>query len=201
MDGQCLLFHKWPSEEFKAAFGVVLICIQFFIPFIVLVYCYGHILFMLSKRVHRYRAQTTTMQNLPWIIESNNNTISVQGQTCEIQQQCISTPVDRFQLARRNTIKTFVIVACCFVVCWSQNQVYYLMHHIGHEVDWNSTYYHVTITMVFLNSTVNPFVYLILYKDYQVALKQFVHGWCDCGSQLLFAKAISSKQRSVNNSP
>ena len=82
---------------------------------------------------------------------------------------------DRFQRARRNTINTLLVVGCCFIICWIQNRVLYFMYNLGYEIDWNSPYYHFTVLMVFVNCTVNPFVYLIKYQDYQVALKEFLH--------------------------
>ena len=75
------------------------------------------------------------------------------------------------QLTRRNTIKTLLIVGQCFIICWSQNEFFYLMNNFGYPLDWNSTYFHFTVLMVFLN----PFIYLIKYQDYQVALRQFLH--------------------------
>ena len=45
------------------------------------------------------------------------------------------------------------------------------MYNIGYDVDFNSTFYQVSILMAFINCTINPFVYLIKYKDYQEALK------------------------------
>ena len=45
------------------------------------------------------------------------------------------------------------------------------MFNLGHGLDWNGVYYKFTVLMVFLNCTVNPFIYLIKYKDYQEALK------------------------------
>ena len=45
------------------------------------------------------------------------------------------------------------------------------MYNCGFDLDWNSTYYHVTVLMVFINSTINPFIYLIMYRDYQVAIQ------------------------------
>ena len=81
---------------------------------------------------------------------------------------------DQFQLARRNTIKTFLIVAICFVMCWSNNQIYFLMHNLGYDINWDGVYYKFTIFMVFLNCTVNPFIYLIKYRDYQKALRSMI---------------------------
>ena len=45
------------------------------------------------------------------------------------------------------------------------------MYNIGYDVDFNGTFYQVSILMAFINCTINPFIYLIKYKDYQQALK------------------------------
>ena len=42
----------WPSEEVKTAFGLCLMFIQFFIPFIVLILCYGKIVWVLTRRIN-----------------------------------------------------------------------------------------------------------------------------------------------------
>ena len=76
-----------------------------------------------------------------------------------------NTQTEKFHLARKNTIKTFLLVGLCFVICWSNNSVYYLMYNLGYKADWNSTYLHFTVLMIFLNCTVNPFIYLFKYKD------------------------------------
>ena len=48
------------------------------------------------------------------------------------------------------------------------------MYNLGYELDYNGAYYQFTALMVFLNCTVNPFIYLIKYKDYQEALRKFL---------------------------
>ena len=47
------------------------------------------------------------------------------------------------------------------------------MYFLGYDVDWNGLYFRFCIIMVYINCTVNPFVYLIKYQDYQRALKSF----------------------------
>ena len=81
-------------------------------------------------------------------------------------------PSEKFQLAKTNTIKTFLIVGACFVICWVSNQVYYLMHNLGYTIDFNGNLYKGTVVMVFLNSIVNPFIYLAKYHDFQKALRK-----------------------------
>ena len=78
---------------------------------------------------------------------------------------------DQFQKAKINTIKTFLIMSICFVICWSNNQVIYLLYNLGYSIDWHGDYFKFTVIMAFGNCTINPFVYLIKYRDYQEALK------------------------------
>ena len=163
----------------KKAFGIVVIFFQLFIPFVILVFCYGNIAWMLSRRI---RTDTT---------DTNVNSVGNSGVSFELSRSSISgfgkrkqladVHRDKFQLARRNTIKTLLIVGCCFIVCWSQNQVLYLMFNLGYDLDWNSKYYHFTVLMVFVNCTVNPLIYLIKYQDYQIALREFIR--CKSTSQ------------------
>ena len=86
-----------------------------------------------------------------------------------------NTNKDKFQLARKNTIQTLLIVRLCFIICWSQNQIEYLMYNLGYPIDYSSNYHKFTVLMVFINCTVNPFIYLIKYRDYQEAFKKCFH--------------------------
>ena len=104
----------------------------------------------------------------------NQNPNNSTATTINNEKQVTNTHKDKFQLARKNTIKTLLIVGCFFFLCWVQCQIVYMMHNCGYEVDFNGTYYHYSILMVFLNCTVNPFIYLFQYRDYQIALKKFI---------------------------
>ena len=97
-----------------------------------------------------------------------------------IREQVTSTNIgntneDKFQLARKNIIQTLLIVGLCFIICWSQNQVEYLMYNLGYPIDFSTNYHKFTVLMVFINCTVNPFIYLIKYRDYQEAFKKLYH--------------------------
>ena len=142
----CLINHFWPSDEMKKAFGILVIFFQLFIPFIILVFCYGNIAWMLSRRINTDMTDTNV----------DNNGLSsecqspTQASSSGKRKQLADVHKDKFQLARRNTIKTLLIVGCCFIGCWSQNQVLYLMFNLGYNLDWNSGYYHFTVLMVFV---------------------------------------------------
>ena len=119
---------------------------QYLLPLIIIAFCYGRIVWMLTRRMD------TTLET-----SSNESQMN-----------------KRFQVARTNTIKTLLIVGLFFVICWSCDEIYFLMYWMGHKANWNTLYFKFFVLMVFINSTVNPFIYLFKYKDYQIALKQFL---------------------------
>ena len=138
--GECL-YNVYPSTILKKVFGVFLFFLKFLLPLIILVFCYGKIVWILSRR-----------------LDFNTNSGNFTS--------------DKFQLAKTNTIKTMFIVALFFVICLSNDQVYYLMTNLGFKADWNGPYYQFTMIMTFLNCTVNPFIYLFKYQDFHKALKK-----------------------------
>ena len=140
----------------KTIFGIVIICFQFLIPFVIIIYCDAKIVWMLTRRINS--GMDLKIKNAKEVNILNDNQERNKNNT--------------FQIARRNTIKTLLIVGCCFIICWSQNQFLYLFYNMGYKVDFNSNYFEFTVFMVFLNSTINPFIYLFKYRDYQNALKE-----------------------------
>ena len=182
----CYVFSNWLCPELKSSFGVALIFVQFFIPFIILVFCYGTIFRMLSHRLTMYRRDNINNANsnsnnsngnnaeTPFTIDNAASTMDIHLNLPQLNEpQNICNRGDKFQIARRNTIKTLLIVGLCFIICWSNNQVYYLMYNLGYDVDWNGIYYQFTMLMVFMNCVINPFIYLLKYEDYQKAIKRF----------------------------
>ena len=131
-----------PSRFLSSIWGVVIVYIQFLGPVIILIYCYGKIAWMLTRR-----------------IDSNLVASSV---TSEFGNR-VNT---KFLKARNNTIKTVLLVGICFIICWINDEVYYMMSNLDYEADWDGTYFKFCVTMVYLNCTVNPFVYLVSYQDY-----------------------------------
>ncbi len=147
IDGKCFLTYT--SENVGKILGVVVVSIQYIIPLIVILICYGRIIYMLSKK-----------------LDLSSSNLNEGSGEIEIRQRKM------YVLAKRNTLKTLIIVAVCFLACWTQNQVQYFMYLIGFEVNWNSAYFKFGWTIIFVNCTVNPFVYLFLYKDFQTALQE-----------------------------
>ena len=113
----------WPSEEVKTVFGLGLLFIQFFIPVMVLIICYGQIIWVLTRRIN-----TDLMKNKSKLTMNNcDTTVNVSTIT-----KVVDPGKKKFQLARRNTIKTLLIVGLCFIICWSQNQILFFMYKARH---------------------------------------------------------------------
>ena len=185
IDGVCRVSTLWPNEDLKMIWGIVIISLQFFIPFLILIICYGQIIWVLTRRIN-----TDLMRNKPKMDNSE-----FPGANADTLTQVIDTGRDMFQLARRNTIKTLLIVGLCFIICWSQNQIMYFMYNCGIHFNFNGTYIQFTVLMVFVNCTVNPFIYLINYRDYQEALKIF----CNCKRDQETKSNLNSSVMSISN--
>ena len=133
----------------SSIWGVTMVCIKYIGPVVILIYCYGRIAWILTKRID-YNLKTTTS-------------------TSEVKDAIKL----KFLKARNNTIKTVLLVGICFIICWVNDEVYYLMYNLGYEADWNGTYFKFCVAMIYLNCTVNPIVYLLSYQDYHKALREF----------------------------
>ena len=75
--------------------------------------------------------------------------------------------------AQKNLLKTLVLVSSSFVVCWSWNALFFLVANLGYRVVYGH-FYHFTVVMVFLNSCVNPFIYICQYREFQRGLKKLL---------------------------
>ena len=47
------------------------------------------------------------------------------------------------------------------------------MFNLGYHSDFNGLFYKVSVVMAYCNCTINPFIYLVKYRDYQIVLKEF----------------------------
>lgn len=76
------------------------------------------------------------------------------------------------QRAQSNLTKTLVLVVVGFVVCWSPNEWYYLLHNVGlqHQLPVSGPMFDFTIAMVSVNCCINPFIYIANYKQFRAGI-------------------------------
>ena len=146
MDGdRCLIAAVWPSETVRRLYGLVTVAFMFLVPVLIQAYCYVRIIHVLRRRTRPPFRGGVDRQ-----------------------------PVDNFSRAQRNVIKTLVIVSLCYVLCWTGNQMCYLLFNLGTPVDFGSTFYHVSVIAVFSNCCINPFVYIFKYEEFQLSIRKLI---------------------------
>ncbi len=170
---------QWSSPQVQRVMGFVFSSVGFWIPMIIIIFCYSSILCMLSKRL-------------------NSDILEETAQS----QENLSVARSKIHLARKNVLITLCVVSFFFVLCWSQNGVLFFLFNLGYAPLWGTPYHDFTIFMIFLNCTVNPFVYVVKYKDYQIALKGLMRCQCDRetpNGSLDSLNTLSSQVRSSTN--
>ncbi len=148
---QCHVYSRWPSNTVRVSFGLLTCIIQFFIPLGVMIVCYSRIVFVI-----RSKSKVSHSANVP----SGGSSVGTAN----------------WSKAKRNTIKTLLLVSLCFVICWAWNQIIFTMFNLGYQEDYSSDFYHFTVVAVFCNCCVNPFVYSLKYEQFQLAAKQMFCG-------------------------
>ena len=147
VNGQCTVYSIWPSPVWQSIVGIITVFLQYFIPLGLIIYAYTRIALVLTKARNKNKAKTNKFG------KSSNRDL-------------------RITKARRNVIKTLAMVSACFVFCWSWNQIYYTMYNLGFNADFNGTFYHFTVIMVFCNCCINPFIYAIKYDQFKKGVKK-----------------------------
>ena len=95
---------------------------------------------------------------------------------CELsisQTQASATPngAERVTTAQRNVIRTILFVNIAYVLCVSMNVVMVFKNELFGGIDFAGIPYNISVILVFLNSSINPFLYCLSYKPFQQALK------------------------------
>ncbi|XP_077867811.1 galanin receptor 2b-like [Saccoglossus kowalevskii] len=74
--------------------------------------------------------------------------------------------------ARRNIYKMLCLVFSAFILCWTPNQVYFLIYNLYDGMMLNMTFMNFTIILVYCNCCINPILYAMKYKQFRGGLKQ-----------------------------
>lgn len=83
------------------------------------------------------------------------------------------TTEDKMAKARRNVLRTLLIVVVLFIVCTTFKQVMLLAKVSGQvEVDYLGVPFNVAQVLSFLVCCTNPFVYLFHYDDFKIGFRR-----------------------------
>ena len=74
--------------------------------------------------------------------------------------------------ARENVLKILVTVCVAFFLCWSWNQVFFLLYNVGVAVKFGTPFYLFTVVAAHLNCAINPLIYATKYQAFRKAFMQ-----------------------------
>ena len=151
---------SWPHPAIQQFWGILTALLQYFVPLIAMIVCYYQMIAMLRRKPFG---------------DMKDPEDSGKKDSSENKQKSLRD--EKMARASRNILKTLVLVCAAFATCWVNNQVYFLMFNLGYSVDFNGTYFHFTVIMVFLNCCINPFIYALQYHPFQ---KQVMYLFCNC---------------------
>ena len=100
--------------------------------------------------------------------------------------------------AYKNVLRTLLSVIIVLVVCWTPDQVYFLVTHFNSDIGISSSWiYHVVVNLMFANSFMNPIVYVLRYKSFRkTMLRTFAGGFQHCSRGLGISSGSSSSSSS-----
>ncbi|XP_038046004.1 allatostatin-A receptor-like [Patiria miniata] len=142
------------STAANVAWGTIAFLVEYLIPLIFMTFCYVHIILQLKKASTTVHAEPSTSQ------ESDN---SMSGSLLR---------------ARRNTLKTLFIVFVTYTICWSPNQIAFLVYNLGFQLNFSGAFYFTSLALVQLNCCINPFIYTFKYKQLQTGVRLLLEPCC-----------------------
>ncbi len=172
--GKCLHFKMYPSLQIQVFVGILAVTLQFFIPLFIITFAYTRLALVLRRGLRT----------------SGGNDARGTSRTRE----------HRMLEASKNVFKILFTVSVSFVVCWSPNQILYLMHNFGVRVDFESILYHLSVVLVFLNCCINPIIYCLRYEEFQRELVHQVRCWNRSSSEVL-SDCSTPRQRQPGKQP
>ncbi|ELT94259.1 hypothetical protein CAPTEDRAFT_127027 [Capitella teleta] len=89
-----------------------------------------------------------------------------------VTQVAGETNTNKLSNAQVNVTKTMVVVTAVFLVCWTPNQIYYLLFNLGFNLRLGSPEWLVTQYLCFINCCCNPFIYAFKYDGVRSVLRK-----------------------------
>ena len=130
------------NQSLRMASSVAFFVVQYLLPITVFITCYSRMFLRMRTHVHP-----------------------------EAPNICHEAMVKKAR-ARRNVLKTLLLVVIGYLLCNTWNQLTYLAFSFGASLDFSSNYYNFTVIAMFANCCINPFLYALQYRPYQNELRK-----------------------------
>ncbi len=173
--GKCL-WH-YPSDMVSRSLGVYLFLWDFFIPCVIMGFCFARI----SIKMRKYDTTTAALnksRGKEMAIISGSCVNAMNDKTKVVKTDKLpddSVKQTALESSRSRTVtKTFVFVFLAYVCCWSTNQTLFLQYNLGGYSHFGRPESDFANSMAILNSTINPFIYVLHLKQYRKKIKGLV---------------------------
>ena len=147
VDGKCYVLAFWASKAANKVFGVFNFLVRYLIPLIIMMVAY-------TAMIRVLRGQG---------LMANDGGGGANAKPTKHQE--------RMARARNNIFKTLLIVTLAFIVCWTLNQLLFLMFTFGFALDFSTWWYNLSVVLVNANCCINPFIYAAKYEAFQKSVK------------------------------
>lgn len=166
----CHVFGTWPNKATAEFYAVLTLLLYMLIPVVLMGFMYTRMIVILHRKPRSN--QVGPHENPP------NN-----------------PPASHISHAQRNLIKTLVVVLAAFIMCWSLNQMYWFLFNFGYIKDPGSDVHTVSVTLVYINCCINPFIYIFKYEEFRRGVRNLFRG----PSHHSMSTAGSSTIKTVSN--
>ena len=143
-DRQCLVWSHFPDETSLVLVSTFDFILTFPLPFLIMIIAYSKMILAMREQRKIVPASTTDGA-------TKRNATIVKVQT--------------------NIFVTMATVSVCFVLCWVWNSIWGLVNKISGPLSRSSIIYEFTVFAVLINCTINPWIYIARYKQFQQAVR------------------------------
>ncbi|XP_072033160.1 compound eye opsin BCRH2-like [Amphiura filiformis] len=173
-NGECTIQEESLTRKFQATIGVFTFLWEYFIPVSWMTCAFVAITLKLRKQGRKLMtAERTSVDHST--VEDND--------TLNAPDTSTDTANAAKRLQRVNVTKTLFMVYIIYVICWSPNQIGFLQFNLGGSYDFQGAYHSFSVILAMCNTSINPFIYAMQYKQYRAALKSLLR--CQCRSNVV----------------
>lgn len=168
-NGTCTEQQSWDHID-QVIVGAFIFVWEYLLPVSTMGYMYFVIANTLRKRKVDVGVSLSRANATPGTPGSVNATPGSVNATPIATTQTTNSPPRRIK-SSRNTTNTLFILFAVYILCWTPNQFTFLFYNFKGELNVSSRWYQTTVIIAFLNCCINPCIYSMRLKKFQMGVK------------------------------